>query len=333
MNEKYQKLLTKVKNSYKHTELLFDIYLENYHNFYIYIRLDYYKKLKCYRISWIDLANIGEYSLDNAISYELFPKEAFNKLESLANEIKLADSTQELTEEYTVTINNYLKAKKFNYIFNHYIPKESNMLFNYLIVIFDHLPVKLSGFLTEMASLINGKMNKYECREEYKFDLFDSELTDVFSYEIIERGKEYYEKNRVFFLEKIKDTYYAIVGGTGLYVIEIKYDKNKKVMTTYCSCPCEFPCKHLVATILAIRNEHFRNFYKITHKDTLLDKVMNFNCILSIGIDDQGNNYLILENGEIKLLPIKNKEGFSEWEILEDDSKGTLTNRLKEILK
>ena len=333
MNDKYNKLLSKVKKYYKNTNLICDIYLENYHNFYLYIRLDYYKKLKCYRVSWIDLAHLESNSIDSSLSYEFFSNTAFERLEQLSKDIKLAKSTYELTNEYTVTINNYLKDKPFNIVFHRYIPKETAYLFNYLIVIFDHLPVKLSGFLTEMAEEINGKKNKYEYRETYNFDLFNDNLTNVFSYEIVGRGKAYYEENRVFFLEKIKDTYFAVVGGQDLYVIEIKYNEDKKKMSVYCSCPCDFACKHLVAAIIAIRNKKFRKFYKLTHKDSLLDKVMNFNCILSIGIDDQGNNYLILEDGQIKLLSIKNKDGISEWEILEDDDNDTLTKRLKEILK
>ena len=332
MNDKYQRLLTKVKKYYKNTNLLFDIYFENYHNLYLYIRLDYYKKLKCYRLSWIDLALLDEYKIDSVIAYEFFPNNAYDRLAALAKDIKECPSAHELTDECTVTVNNYIN-NKFTMKFNRYIPKEADLLFNYLITIFDHLPMKLSGFLTEMAEEINGKKNKYEYRETYDFDLFKDELTNVFSYEIVERGEEYYEGNRVFFLEKIKDIYYAVVGGTHLYVIELKYDEVNKKMTVYCSCPCDYPCKHLVAVILAIRNKQFRNFYKLTHKDSLLDKVMNFNCILSIGIDDQGVNYLVLEDGEIRLLSIKNKDGLSEWDLLEDDKDETLTKRLKEILK
>ena len=332
MNEKYQKLLTKVKKNYKNTNLLFDMYLENYHNFYLYFRLDYYKKLKCYRLSWIDLAHLEKYSFDSSVAYEFFSNDAYNRLSQLVKDIKECPSTHELTDEYTVTVNNYID-NKFTMVFNRYIPKEADLLFNYLITIFDHLPMKLSCFLTEMAEEINGKKNKYEYPLEYDFDLFKDELTNVFSYEIVGRGEEYYEGNRVFFLEKIKDTYYAVVGGTHLYVIELKYDEVNKKMTVYCSCPCDYPCKHLVAVILAIRNKQFRNFYKLTHKDSLLDKVMNFNCVLSIGIDDQGVNYLILEDGQIKLLAIKNKDGVSDWDLLEDDKEETLTKRLKEILK
>ena len=65
----------------------------------------------------------------------------------------------------------------------------------------------------------------------------------------------------------------------------------------------------------------------------LIDRIMNFNFILTIGIDDQGVNYLVIEDGLIKVLPIRNKDGISEWKVLEDDSKNSLSKRLKEILK
>ena len=106
-------------------------------------------------------------------------------------------------------------------------------------------------------------------------------------------------------------------------------------MQVYCSCPCEFFCKHIYATILSIRNNEFRKFYKITRNidNPLLDKIINFKFLLSIGIDDQGNNYLIIEDGAIKLLPIINDSGNSEWTILEDDENNTLIERLENILK
>lgn len=332
MNDKYNKLLTQVKRQYKNTNLLFDLYLENYHTFNIYIRLDYYKKLKCYRLSWIDLAHLGKNNIDSVISHEYLPLKTFEQFKNIIKNIHINKHDEVNSEDNIVTVNNYIDDNKFSLHFNRYIPKEISRLFNALIVLFDNLPIKLNGFLQEMAAEINGNKNRYEYRESFNFDLFNDDLEHVFEYEIIERGEKYFEENRVFFLEKIKDEYYAVVGGQELYVITIAYDAINKMIKSYCSCPCEFLCKHLVAVILAIRNNHFRNFYKLTHKGTMLDKVMNFSFVLSIGIDDQGVNYLIIEDGQIKLLSIKNKDGLSEWEILEDDDKNTITNRLKEIL-
>ena len=55
MTDNYHKVLDSIKKNYKNTEFLLDIYLSDYHDNYIYIRLDYYKKSKSYKLSWLDL--------------------------------------------------------------------------------------------------------------------------------------------------------------------------------------------------------------------------------------------------------------------------------------
>ena len=331
------KKIALIKKLYKNTDMLFDLYLENYHNFYIYIRLDYYKKLKLYKLSWIDLANIDNKDIASTISYEYIPLGIIGELEQIAKNIKINKYEKITKDEYKVTINNNLFNNKFTLIFNRYIPKELSVLFNLLVVIFDNLPRKLNSFLEELGAEIIGNTKKYEYTEEFKFDLFNDDLDKLFDYQIIERGKEYHKEGRVFFLEKIKDRYFAVVGGKNiLYVVIIKYDEENKKTSVYCSCPCEFYCKHIYAVILAIRNNELRKFYKITHNSNdlnLLDRIMNFNFLLTIGIDDDGNNYLVIEDGQLKLLPVLNNNGKSEWIVLEDDEKETLTKRLNDIVK
>ena len=331
------KKIALIKKLYKNTDMLFDLYLENYHNFYIYIRLDYYKKLKLYKLSWIDLANIDNKDIASTISYEYIPLGIIGELEQIAKNININKYEKITKDEYKVTINNNLFNNKFTLIFNRYIPKELSVLFNLLVVIFDNLPRKLNSFLEELGAEIIGNTKKYEYTEEFKFDLFNDDLDKLFDYQIIERGKEYHKEGRVFFLEKIKDRYFAVVGGKNiLYVVIIKYDEENKKTSVYCSCPCEFYCKHIYAVILAIRNNELRKFYKITHNSNdlnLLDRIMNFNFLLTIGIDDDGNNYLVIEDGQLKLLPVLNNNGKSEWIVLEDDEKETLTKRLNDIVK
>ena len=329
------KLLDKVKKNYKNTELLLDIYLENYHACNIYIRLDYYKKLRCYKLSWIDLSHINGNNIDSVISYEYIPNGVIEHLEKLINNISFNKDLKTVKDEYKVTINSNIKTNQFKLVFNRYIPKEINSLFNIMVIIFDNLPRKLNGFLQELSALIIGNQSKYEYQEEFNFDLFRCDVDKIFDYQIVKRGKEYYDEGRVLFLEKVGDRYFSVVGGKGLYVIIIKYDEDKKTAQVYCSCPCEFKCKHIYAVLLAIRNNKFHKFYKITHKNNdmeLLDRIMNFNFLLTIGIDDQNNNYLVIEDGELKLLPVVNDRGNSEWIVLEDDDKNTLTKRLSSIL-
>ena len=327
------KIIEKIKKNYKNTELLLDIYLENYHNFYIYIRLDYYKKIKSYKLSWVDLTN-DLANIENTISYEYIPVGIVDELKRFCSNINIKN-TYELKDEYKVTINSYIQNGEFKLSFSRYIPKELDRIFNIMVLIFNNLPRKLNDFLQELGAEIIGNTNKYEYQEAIDFDLFDDDIDELFDYQICERGKDYQANGRVFFLEKIKDRYFAVVGGKSLYVIIIDYDSENKMMKMYCSCPCEYHCKHMYAVILAIRANAFRHFYKLTRKsnENLLDKVMNFNFLLSIGIDDQGNNYIIIEDGQIKLLPIFNNEGINEWSVLEDDKNGTLTKRLEEILK
>ena len=329
-------MIDKIKKQYKNTELLLDIYIKNYHSVSLYIRIDYYKKEKSYKLSWLDLSHIKGNNISNIISYEYIPDGVIKQIEKLLIDINTDKYNNPSNEENLVIVNSEFKYNKFNISFDRYIPKEINPLFNLMVIVFDNLPRKLNGFLQEMSALIIGNKNKYEYEEAFDFDLFNDDIDNHFDYEIIERGEKYYEEGRVLFLEKVGDRYFGVVGGKSLYVTIIKYDEIKKQTMVYCSCPCEFKCKHIYAVIKAIRNNKFRKFYKISHKNgdmPIFDRIMNFNFLLTIGIDDQDNNYLIIEDGLLKLLPVINNQGKSEWIIIEDDDKNTLSKRLEKIVK
>ena len=324
-------LLEKVKKNYKNTDMIIDIFLENYRRYNIYIRLDYYKKLKVYKLSWIDLRNIKGNNFENYTSYELIPDYVFPHIEDKINAIKIKEYVNFENYENKVTIN----SKNFHIEFNRYIPKEIPELFNLINAIFIHLPLELNVFYNELGAIFNGNKSKYEYTEEFAFDLFNDDIAKQFDNEIAKRGEKYYEEGRVLFLEKVGDRYFSVVGGQALYVVIIKYDEEKKTTQVYCSCPCEFKCKHIYSVIMAIRNNKFHKFYKISHKNDdmeLLDRIMNFNFLLTIGIDDQDNNYLVIEDGLIKLLPVLNDYGKSEWLVVEDDDNETLSKRLENII-
>ena len=326
----YNKLLDKVKASYKHTDMLYDIYLENYNSYYIYIRLDYYKKSKCYKLSWIDLTNVVGNKFEDVISYEYIPMYLMEQANKLINNIQLKEYKVKLNDKNIVRFN----SGDISVSFNDYIPLELKNLLDIFIFTFNNLPHRTNEFLQRMMALITGQKNRFEYREGLDFDLFKDKLENVFEYQIIERGKEYYKEGRVLFLEKIDERYFAVVGGKELYVVIIKYDSENNKTYVYCSCPCDYVCKHICAVILSIRDNKFRKFYKITRVNDdmpLMERLMNFNFMITIGIDDQGVNYLVIEDGQIKILPVLNKDGISAWKVLEDDSKNSLSKRLKDI--
>ena len=338
MNEQCLKKVSLIKKKYKHTDLLLEMTILNYHQDNIYIRLDYYKKLKSYKFSWIDLDDYNG-NFESLISYEYVPSGLVDRLTEVISKIPVQEKEIPLNDTFMVTIDSNIKihdGSNFKLAFNRYMPTTNRAYLDVMSLIFSSLPKKLNGFGEEMVALFFGTRKKYEYQEETAFDLFNDNLEKLFEYQILERGKEYHSEGRIFFLEKIGDNYIAVVGGSNLYATIIKYNEQAKTITVSCSCPCEYMCKHICAIILAIRNNQYRKFYKITRKNeqmSMLDRIMNFNFLLSIGIDDQGINYLVIEDGQIKLLPIKNSQGYSEWSILEDDESETLTKRLKEILK
>lgn len=332
------KILNNIKKHYKNTNMLLEMIITNYHEVSIYIRIDYYKKLKSYKLSWLDITDYHN-DFDSIVSYEYVPIGFIDKLTNVISNIPQNEDNKELEEAFKVEINSNLKisnGSKFHLAFNRFIPTTNNLYFEIMAIIFNNLPKKTTCFGDEILASFLGNTAKYKYEDEINFDLFNDDIDKLFDNQIIERGREYYEQKRVFFLEKIADSYIAVVGGKGLYVTIIKYNEESKKMKMSCSCPCDFLCKHLYAVILAIRNQEFHKFYKLTHindNTPMLERIMNFNFLLSIGIDDQGNNYLIIEDNLIKLLPIKNINGISEWEILEDDNNNTLTNKLKDILE
>lgn len=326
----YSKLLEKVKASYKHTDMLYDIYLENYNGYYIYIRLDYYKKSNCYKLSWIDLANVLGNKIEDVICYEYIPMYLMEQANKLINNIQVKEYKVKLNDKNIVKFN----SGDVSVSFNDYIPLELKNLLDIFIFTFNNLPHRTNEFLQRMMALITGQKNRFEYREGLDFNLFEDKLENVFEYQIIERGKEYYKEGRVLFLEKIDERYFAVVGGKELYVVIIKYDSENNKTYVYCSCPCDYVCKHICAVVLSIRDKKFHKFYKITRVNDdmpLMERLMNFNFMITIGIDDQGVNYLVIEDGQIKILPVLNKDGISEWKVLEDDSKNSLSERLKDI--
>ena len=168
------------------------------------------------------------------------------------------------------------------------------------------------------AELLN-KVNLYEYQKPFEFDLFNGNLDEVFAPHIIERGVSYFEEERVSFLEKINDIYFAVVEGNYKYVVSIRCNEENGEVQALCSCPCDFHCKHICAAMLAIRKQKFNKFYKVVYRDpkvNMLDRMMSMNCFLCTGVVN-GHLEIIL-NGHINYFPILDENGKNNWQIVED---------------
>lgn len=139
----------------------------------------------------------------------------------------------------------------------------------------------------------NEKNNSNEiqyCNEE---DLLD-EVNDDFSYQIKERGKDYYNSNNVISCYKNNNKYYAKVRGTDIkpYIVNVEITKDDIEYT--CTCPCNFPCKHEYAVIMTITNQEYSS---INLKQELKEKKDTLQNILKKIPADEIKDYLLSPNG------------------------------------
>lgn len=95
--------------------------------------------------------------------------------------------------------------------------------------------------------------------EEFYFDEENilEEVEDDFNDTIKERGKNYYYAGKILKCFKNNHQYYAKVKGTGTkpYIVKIKFKEDHYVYD--CTCPCDFPCKHEYAVIMAIAHHEY----------------------------------------------------------------------------
>lgn len=85
-------------------------------------------------------------------------------------------------------------------------------------------------------------------------DNFESKISPV----IFERAEDYYHDNAVTDLQGMENRqWFAIVEGNEDYEVDIRLGKNGKILDYYCNCPYDGEiCKHVVATLLKIRDEN-----------------------------------------------------------------------------
>lgn len=330
MNEVETKIKS-IKKCFKKTKLFLEIYLLNYETFNIYIRIDYIKKLKVYKLSWFNLEVLNTNKIERYMGSEYINSGTINHIMSILETKE--NNYHEEKNNNNVILNTYF-GKGYHYQFNRFIPKELSFLSEIFIIIFNNLPKKLGDFLYELHAEIMNTKSRYEYQDAFIFDLYKDDLNKVFNKKIIERGNIYYKEKKIEFLEQYEDKFYAVVKGTEKYLVVIKYDEKIKEVRLYCTCPCEFFCKHLYAVIKAIRENKFRKFYKVLYINkeiNLIENATNNKYLLCSGIED---DYLEIINkyGEIELVPILGDNDNINFKVLEDDDNNTLTKEIKRVV-
>ena len=119
-------------------------------------------------------------------------------------------------------------------------------------------------FEKNVDRILKKEDNNYPCDNEVDFDCdickedLLKEVEDDFSYQIRERGKNYYNDGNVIMCCKCNNYYYGKVRGTGdePYNVKIKIEDGE--VNYDCDCPYEYPCKHEYALLMAILNQEYQ---------------------------------------------------------------------------
>lgn len=337
-NSECRKKIDLIRKYFRKDKMFLELILFNYSGYYIYVRIDYLKKTKSYKLSWFDLDKVLDNNIDKYSSFEYMEDNIINDISFIFNNYDCdLEEKRSLNDEVLVTLKANIKTKVNKMIdveFNRYLPRDLRVLDSLFIIIFRYLPKRLDSFLEEIfASIYNN--STYDYRREIDLDLFNDDIDDIFSYNITKRGLDYYENDKVLYLEKVDDRYFGVVEGSKKYVVVIKYNEEKKKMSVYCSCPCDFYCKHIYAVILSIRNNELKRFCKVMFKDkskNLLERMLDYDYFLCLDVVDDKYLEIINNKGDIELVPIFDSEGMEQFDILEDTDEFLITNKIRKII-
>lgn len=329
-----------IKKYYKKEKTFLELTLLNYEKYNIYVILNYNKKHDCYKLRWFDLSLIVDSDVEKYMSCSSISNNVISTIIEDFSKFNVSSVYKENIRDnknvVLLKVNIGTKVDEMvDVVFRKYLPKSLEHLVDLFVFIFSNMSKKFEDFLYILMAKITESTSKYDYKEEFYFDLFKDDIDKLFDYLIVQRGRRYYSESKVEFLEKIDECYYAVVGGTEKYVVIIRYDEDSKKMQVYCSCPCEFYCKHMYAVILAIRNKDFNKFYKIvynSHDKNLLERITDFRYFLCVGVLNDCFQ-IVNDYGEIEYLPMFDEIGKYNWEILEDSSDGKLGRQVRKVLE
>lgn len=91
------------------------------------------------------------------------------------------------------------------------------------------------------------------CNEEEMLDCLEAD----FSYQIQNRGRDYYNKGNVISCCKNGNNYYAKVKGSANKPYIVSFEITDDEIEYSCTCPYDYPCKHEYAVLLAISNQEY----------------------------------------------------------------------------
>lgn len=319
-------------------ELVMSLYLDNYNGCDIFVRFDYCRDIMAYKVVWVDLKFINVKKIDKYINKSLVTTNIANKLVEALEAIDLKSDIV-INEDIIgdrVEFINYQHYKVEEYVFNRFLPLKWKALIDPIVLLFTYMPRSMEAILNEIFAKFDGCEERYNALKPIKFDLLNDERdVDFFKPNVMAMGRKEFLNDKVTFLEKMDNKYVAIVEGMINSLVVIRQIDDTHVHL-WCNCKCDIYCKHIYAVILAIRNNKFNDFYKVTYTgrgdETLLEKLADGSYNLCYGVD--GDNLLVVGNDyTLRSFPLLDHKGKCVFKVIEDDDNKSLSKIIDEYNK
>lgn len=129
-----------------------------------------------------------------------------------------------------------------------------------------------------------------------------------FTYQVKQRGLDYYNSNNVINVFKDKNKYIAKVMGSDSDIYNVVIEVTKDGINYDCTCPCTFPCKHEYAVLNAIDN---KEYLEVELKETVKEQDKDIKSIIEKIPAEEIKTYLLSEIGMNKV--VFETEAFSNY--------------------
>lgn len=163
---------------------------------------------------------------------------------------------------------------------------------------------KITGYsINDVPIISSDKIIEKEIKEPFDSiilnhnelcDIIDN-YEDIFDYSIKDRGEDYYKNNNIVSIARTGNTFISKIDGNKRYKVEINFDEKSKTLKLNCTCPCNFPCKHEYAVLLAIKN----NEYNQTELKPIIKKIeYSFQKLIELIPAEELKKYILNEEGK-----------------------------------
>lgn len=260
-------MLYKIKKSLKknNESIILDLYLKNYDKSNFYFALVFNKKIEKFKVLYVPLDVIGEKeNVEEYFCYQFVFLHTVNYiLESVNNnqdkfrneEFRLRANTE--MDAYYIEINLYEMSENYKFTFSQFIDKEFNVLFDIIVVLFEHLPNIVSELCNKLLVDFNENSEIVKYTNSYDFDLENGKIEELFSKSVI--NKNNYTFDDIDFLENAGNRYYAVVDGN---LIVSDYFAGKEIFNVSCG-DLDPLGKEVFVVVKAIREKIEKKFYRL----------------------------------------------------------------------